>query len=179
MNVSIYLDIHQDSEGMQKIFFDVKGQNKRSQFSSGHPAKNWLGNIEKKLIGLRSRIKRGGNFDNWDVQVNNGLFAKGRGVSTIEEHGGGKQYLRLKCKSILTPFVFMVTIFLLSFTLWAALDKQWMVNSIFAFLLTISLLRIFYEADSGMNSFNIAFIQSNTKEDTEEIPVLINGKEND
>ena len=152
MNVSIYLDTHQDSEGRQQFFFDVKGQNKRSRFSSGHPAENWLGNIEKKLIGLRSRIKRGGNFDNWDLQVNNELFAKGREVSTIEEQGGGKQYLRLKFNSILTPFAFMVTVFLLSFTLWAALDKQWMVSSIFAFFLTISLLQIFYEADSSLNS---------------------------
>jgi len=47
MNVSIYLDSHQDTEGKQQIFFNVKGQNKRSRFSSGHRAENWLGNIEK------------------------------------------------------------------------------------------------------------------------------------
>jgi len=101
----IYLDTHQDSEGKQQIFFDVKGQNKWLRFSSVHPAANWLGNIEKKLVRLRSRINR--------------------------------------------------------------------------FFLTVSLLRIFYEANSSLNSFNITFMQSTTKEDGEEIPVLINGKEND
>jgi integrase len=35
MTITIYLDTKPDTDGRQQIFFDVKGQNKRSRFSSG------------------------------------------------------------------------------------------------------------------------------------------------
>ncbi len=142
------------------------------------PAENWLTRIEKNLAILRSRIKRGGDFDNWDLQVNNGLFAKGRGLLTIEEHGGAKQYLRLKCKAIFTPVAFMISFFLGGICLWAAWDHQFIVSGIFVFFLTITVSRSFYEACSCLNSLCIALMQSGTDEEAERIKVLINNKKN-
>ena len=142
-------------------------------------AESWLIKIEKNLVNLRSRIKRGGDFDNWDLQVNNGLFAKGRGLLTIEEHGAGKQYLRLKCKAVFTPVAFMVSFFLAGLCVWAAWDHQVVVSGIFGFLLTIAIFRSFYEADSSLNSLYIALMQSGTNEEAEQIKVLIKDKKDD
>ena len=139
-------------------------------------AESWLIKIEKNLVNLRSRIKRGGDFDNWDLQVNNGLFAKGRGLLTIEEHGGGKQYLRLKCKAIFTPVAFIVSFLLAGLCLWSALDQQFIVSGIFGFLLTITLFRCLYEADSNLNSLYIALMQSGTTEEVERIKVVVKEK---
>ena len=139
-------------------------------------AESWLIKIEKNLVNLRSRIKRGGDFDNWDLQVNNGLFAKGRGLLTIEEHGGGKQYLRLKCKAIFTPVAYSITIFLAGLCLWAAWDHEFVASGIFGFFLTLAIFRSFYEADSSLNSLYVALMQSGTNEEAERIKVLIKDK---
>ena len=139
-------------------------------------AESWLIKIEKNLVNLRSRIKRGGDFDNWDLQVNNGLFAKGRGLLTIEEHGGGKQYLRLKCKAIFTPVAYSITIFLAGLCLWAAWDHEFVASCIFGFFLTLAIFRSFYEADSSLNSLYVALMQSGTNEEAEQIKVVIKDK---
>ena len=56
----------------------------------------WLGQLEDILIRSRVRVRRGGNYDQWDLQTNCGLFSAARGLLTIEEHGGGKQMLKFK-----------------------------------------------------------------------------------
>lgn len=139
-------------------------------------AESWLIKIEKNLVNLRSRIKRGGDFDNWDLQVNNGFFAKGHGLLTIEEHGGGKQYLRLKCKAIFTPVAYSITIFLAGLCLWAAWDHEFVASCIFGFFLTLAIFRSFYEADSSLNSLYVALMQSGTNEEAEQIKVVIKDK---
>ena len=137
------------------------------------PAETWLLSIEKNLVDLRSRIKRGGDFDNWDLQVNNGLFARSRGLLTIEEHGGGKQYLRLKCRAQTTFFAFMLIFIQLSLSLWAAWDQQYLVSGILGFICSITLFRIFYEADSAINSLFIAFIESGKAEEAVPLKVVL------
>ena len=59
----------------------------------------WLGKIEANLIEARTRVRRGGHWDRWDLEVFCGFFSSARGILTIEEHGGGKQLLRFKCQS--------------------------------------------------------------------------------
>ena len=34
----------------------------------------WLEQIEQNIVGLKARVKRGGDFDRWDIQTRNGLF---------------------------------------------------------------------------------------------------------
>ena len=140
------------------------------------PAETWLLSIEKNLISFRSRIKRGGDFDSWDIQVNNGLLAKSRGLLTIEEHGGGKQYLRFKCKTKITSLAFVLLITLACICLWTVLDHAYLVSGIIGFIWAVTLLRIFYEADSAVNSLFIAFMESDRKEDVEAVKLVIKEK---
>ena len=51
----------------------------------------WLSDIENELRVETVPVRRGGNFDTWDLEVRGGLFGKGRLVMAIEEHGCGKQ----------------------------------------------------------------------------------------
>lgn len=127
-------------------------------------AEYWLLKIEKQLINLRCRTKRGNDFDDWDIQVNNGLFAKGKGVLAIEEHGGAKQYLRFKCSVAPTPVAVLLLVIQGGLTAWAALQNQYVVAGIFAFIFTLLLIRTFYEAASSLNSLYVGLMQSGTKE---------------
>lgn len=143
------------------------------------PAENWLLAIEKNLISLRSRSKRGGDFDSWDIQVNNGLLAKGRGLLTIEEHGGGKQYLRFRCRAKVTPLAVVLTVILGVLSLWAAADGKYLVSGVIGFTWSVMLFRIFYEVDSAINSLFVAFMGSGQQVNTEEIKFITADKTNE
>jgi hypothetical protein len=56
----------------------------------------WLGEIEQRLIESEAVVRRGGNFDRWDLEVRGGLFGSARLLHATEEHGGGKQLVRFR-----------------------------------------------------------------------------------
>ncbi|MFN2393136.1 MAG: glycosyltransferase [Pyrinomonadaceae bacterium] len=59
---------------------------------------DWVRSTEAKLIKLKVPVKRGGEFERWDLEVRSGLLAACRGLFTVEEHGAGKQLVRLCCR---------------------------------------------------------------------------------
>lgn len=102
-------------------------------------SETWLEEIEQNLIGLQARVKRGGDFDRWDIQTRNGFFSTAKGVLTIEEHGAQKQYLKFRywvnySKAGLALIIAGVLISTL-----AALDYSWIVSFILGGL-TIGLI---------------------------------------
>jgi GT2 family glycosyltransferase len=52
--------------------------------------------VEKALESLGARTRRGGNFDNWDLELRGGLLAGVRVRMVVEEHGAGKQVIRFR-----------------------------------------------------------------------------------
>lgn len=59
-------------------------------------AESWLTRLEETVIRKRVRVKRGGAFAKWDLEVKSGLFSSAKGLLTIEEHGAGKQFLKFR-----------------------------------------------------------------------------------
>jgi hypothetical protein len=57
---------------------------------------HWLGRVESALGRSRCRVRRGGNWDRWDLEVRTGWFGRVRTLMAIEEHGSGCQYLRFR-----------------------------------------------------------------------------------
>jgi GT2 family glycosyltransferase len=51
----------------------------------------WLGDIETRLRQAGAIVRRGGDFDRWDLEVRGSLAGGSRLLMAIEEHGGGKQ----------------------------------------------------------------------------------------
>ena len=132
-------------------------------------ADQWLSVIENNLIAFRSRTKRGGDFDNWDIQVSNGLFAKSKGLLTIEEHGGGKQFLHIRSKSSFTITTLILLTVMTCFTAFALLEKEWLVSAVIGFVLVVTILRSFYEASTSMNSLFIAFNEGDSIQEEEAV----------
>ena len=60
------------------------------------PTETRLAEIERLLLRKREAVKRGGDFDRWDLEVRGGLLGYVRAVGMIEEHGAGKQLFRLR-----------------------------------------------------------------------------------
>ncbi len=57
---------------------------------------HWLGRVESALERNPCRVRRGGSWDRWDLEVRTGLFGRVRTLLAVEEHGSGRQYLRFR-----------------------------------------------------------------------------------
>jgi GT2 family glycosyltransferase len=55
-----------------------------------------LGRLELAIRGRGLAVVRGGDFDRWDLQVRGGPLGAARVLMAVEEHGGGRQLVRLR-----------------------------------------------------------------------------------
>jgi glycosyltransferase involved in cell wall biosynthesis len=98
-----------------------------------------LESIEKALKNTGSIVRRGGNFDRWDLEVRGGLFGSLRILMGIEEHGGGKQMVHLRSWPKVSAFGIGLTIILALLAGLAAFDQSWYA---YLFLGTLSALAV-------------------------------------
>ena len=114
----------------------------------------WLQEIESDLIKSRTRVRRGGQYDQWDLHVTCGFFSSSRGLLTIEEHGGGKQLLRFKCGPEYSPTGIKLTIILITLSMLALINTSYVAGF---FLGVIALvLAISYFTDSARAIYDLS-----------------------
>ena len=113
---------------------------------------NWLTDIEKHLLNLKASVKRGGEFDQWDFQVKTSLFASSRTLLTIEEHGGGKQYLRLKCWTNFSAKSILLVGLLTILSVLLVLNGQWITGTTIGAFVLFLVARFILESGNCMNS---------------------------
>jgi len=93
-----------------------------------------LETLEKSLKSLRASIKRGGDYAPWDLELQGGLFCGIRFLMTIEEHGAGRQMIKLR----LSPRYHLIGVFFIILmavlAVHAMLDHSWFVGSLLFFL---------------------------------------------
>jgi GT2 family glycosyltransferase/membrane protein implicated in regulation of membrane protease activity len=53
--------------------------------------------LERALRARGAVVLRGGDFERWDFEVRGGTFGRVRVATTTEEHGGGRQLMRVRC----------------------------------------------------------------------------------
>ena len=126
-------------------------------------SEEWLKEIENHLIISRTRVRRGGNYDKWDLHVTCGFFSSSRGLMTIEEHGAGKQLLRFKCGPQYSPTGMALIIILFTLSALAVVNSSYIASfflSLFAFLLAISYLtdgaRAIYDLSKAFTSLSLS-----------------------
>ena len=124
---------------------------------SWRSAEDWLTDIERELSRLRMTVRRGGSFNRWDLQASSGLFSRSRSLLTIEEHGGGKQYLRLRCWPVYSLLSFGAMVILMALAAFAALDEQWAICGVFGIAGILVLIKIFADAGNATYSMKVAF----------------------
>jgi glycosyltransferase involved in cell wall biosynthesis len=120
-------------------------------------SEEWLMFLEKKLIGQQNRVKRGDDFSNWDLQIRNGLFGQTHALFTIEEHGAGKQYLRLRCRPIHKGRTFIFPGFFFLLTLFAFLSGEYIAGLVTFSLFSVFVFNYLSETNRTMSSLEEAF----------------------
>ncbi|MBM3810301.1 MAG: glycosyltransferase [Acidimicrobiia bacterium] len=63
-----------------------------------YPTEYWLEQLAAEVRRLGARVRRGGEFDEWDLEIRDSLVTAARLHMAIEEHGGGKQLIRWKLR---------------------------------------------------------------------------------
>jgi glycosyltransferase involved in cell wall biosynthesis len=122
-----------------------------------HAPEEWLTLVEEGLTTMNTRVKRGGDFEEWDIEARNGLFAYGRALLLVEEHGGGKQLLRLRCWSNFYSNSLIALGLLLTLSGFAAFEGE-VVVAIALFLLTLATgFQLMRGAASCMNTIYSVF----------------------
>ena len=136
------------------------------------PVEDWLTDIEQELKSLKARVRRGGEFDNWDLQVKSGFLVKCQGLLAIEEHGGGKQFLKFRCGSrFSTPALVMIAS-LIGAAGWAALENSWVLSVICGSLFFITGSFLLVAKARCMNNLYVAFTKLNIFQEPEPVTII-------
>ena len=102
-------------------------------------------------------MKHGGEFDHWDLQVNNGLFSKARGLLTIEDHGAQKQYLKFKCWSFSSLTAWVLSISFLAIAIIAFFSFQYFVGVVTSLISVSIIYRCLENQARSITSLETAF----------------------
>jgi glycosyltransferase involved in cell wall biosynthesis len=61
------------------------------------PPEDRLRAVEARLTSSGNGVRRGGEFDRWDLEIRDGPFGSARLLLSVEELGGGAQLIRYRC----------------------------------------------------------------------------------
>lgn len=105
----------------------------------------WLEDLEQTLIKMMVRVKRGGDFDNWDIKTSMGIFAQARGIIMVEEHGDKKQYVKFRYNMSYSLTGLLMIIGFSILAIGAALYKQWIVSITISCIAIVMAAQYLYE----------------------------------
>jgi len=122
-----------------------------------HAPEEWLTALEKNLMRMHTRVRRGGNFAEWDLEARTGLYSYGRALLLVEDHGAGKQMLRLRSWSNFYSESLLVVLTLLGFTGIAFQAVHVAVGTLLLLLTLLLAFRLVQGASSCLNTLCAAF----------------------
>ena len=87
-------------------------------------ADEWVERLGAALRDAPAQIVRGDGFDTWDLELRVGALASARARVAVEEHGQGRQLVRLRAWPRCAPHAAILGAVLLAFTAAAALQGE-------------------------------------------------------
>jgi O-antigen biosynthesis protein len=103
-----------------------------------------LKSLEADLGKSGVYVRRGGDYDRWDLEVRAGLFGFARLLMAVEDHGAGNQFVRVRLWPQCSLLELLPIVLFASLAAAAVLDRAWMASAIMGLLslfLTIYTLR--------------------------------------
>lgn len=128
-----------------------------------HSTEDWLTTMEKTLMDSTVRIRPGGTFDAWDLQIGGGFCSVVRGLLVIEEHGAGRQLLRFKCWTKYSLISSIILVVLMSLAALAALSGQYVISILLGVLAGFIVTDYFSGTARAMTTLTNAFLRPITQ----------------
>jgi GT2 family glycosyltransferase len=111
----------------------------------------WLQSLESVLRTSGAVVRRGGDYQRWDLEVRGGMLGRARILMAAEEHGAGRQLVRLRGWPVATLPGLVATGFLLALAATAAADGSWGATAIVAALAALFPLRFLRDSGAAMS----------------------------
>ena len=110
----------------------------------------WVRSIESRLATEGAVVRRGSEFDTWDLETRGGTLAGVRLWTVVEEHAGGRTLARARCRPVWSPAALAFIAFLGTLAAAAAADGAALAALALALLGGALALRCAGEASSAM-----------------------------
>jgi len=107
---------------------------------------DWLAAVEEDLVGDGAVVRRGGDFDRWDLEVRGGLLGCARMLMAIEEHGGGKQLLRFRTWPKFWGLAIVLDLMFASLATLAAIEQARFSAVVLSLIVVLITLRLVQES---------------------------------
>ena len=120
-----------------------------------YPAEVWLERIQTGLQNLNNRVKVGGVFDRWDLQNRIGLLCSVRSLLAIEEHGMGRQMLKLKRQIKVSKLGIISCLCLGALCFFAFRSQAYFAFAVLSFFTTLHVLKILTDASGAFDSIRL------------------------
>jgi hypothetical protein len=120
--------------------------------------------LERRIKKLGARVRRGGPFDEWDLEVRGGLFGGIRLLMAIEEHGQGRQLIRVRSWPFLERWTLATAVGLTGMAVVAALAGGLTAGAVFGIAAVLLVSYTVYEW-AGASSLTRAFPGAASRED--------------
>jgi O-antigen biosynthesis protein len=133
-------------------------------------AEEWLTDMEAALRSQEVRVRNGGEYDGWDLQVSGSLVSVVRGLLTIEEHGAGKQLLRLRCRTRYSAGSVALMIGLITGATMAAFSESYLTSTLLGSAGALLMVNISCASARAMSALERAF--NGVSAPVEEAPVM-------
>ncbi|HEX6899182.1 MAG TPA: glycosyltransferase [Thermoanaerobaculia bacterium] len=111
---------------------------------------DWLKRIREAMTARGAVVRTGGDFDSWDLEIRAGAFGSARLRMAIEEHGAGKQLVRLRSWPRLSPLGLLSPLPFALLAAGAAGDGAWGAVTVLAASALLLASRAFLESASAM-----------------------------
>ncbi len=112
--------------------------------------------LERALRQGPGVTRRGGDCDRWDLEVRGGLFGAARTLMVIEEHGGGKQLVRLRVWPRPSSGGLLATSLFILLALGAAYDGAPVMASALAAIALLALVSVAQECAGAVTALTSA-----------------------
>jgi O-antigen biosynthesis protein len=106
----------------------------------------WLETVEQALRRGGGIVRRGGEYDRWDLEIQGGLFGAARLLMTTEEHGAGRQLLRFRVWPRYQPAGLVLAFVFIALALAAEASRAWLADIVLVALGVLLALRAVHEA---------------------------------
>ncbi|MCE5333526.1 MAG: glycosyltransferase [Desulfobacteraceae bacterium] len=110
----------------------------------------WLESIEDGIKTLKMVVLRGGDYDRWDLELRGGLLGSVRVLMAVEEHGGGKQFIRVKSWPRCTPAGIFLTLLFAGLGAAAAAAQAWVACGMLNGIAIAFMIWVIIECSSAM-----------------------------
>lgn len=117
-----------------------------------HSPIDWLETLEANIKKFRTVVSRGGDYDHWDLELRGGLLGYVRVLMAVEEHGGGKQFVRFRTWPRCCPAGIVFTLLFAVLAAGAALAQAWVACGVLMVMSFLFMMRIVKECATAMSS---------------------------